>query len=202
MSPQDCSPGPGRSAARGPPAPWRPPPPPAAPAAPPSQPLGLAPGTPRPASPCSPPAASPADGGDNSGQVRAEGGDGHGAGCGGGAGLTWASCSWASELLSSLLSRMALDSASLRAPDTFSSSACGEGAPSNGAFRPADPSRSSPSNPRHTGQVAMISRGQLLGRPAWRIPQQFNAEFPYGPHSPGEGSPLVSLTNHYYPQFT
>lgn len=67
---------------------------------------------------------------------------------------------------------------------------------------PPDPSRSSPSNPCHTGLVAMISRGQLLGRPAWRIPQQFNAEFPYGPHSPGEGSPLVSLTNHYYPRFT
>lgn len=71
----------------------------------------------------------------------------------GGAGLTWVSCSWVSELPSSLLSRMTLDSASLRAADMFSSSACGEGAPSNGGFHPADPTRSSPlkSLPHWTG---------------------------------------------------
>lgn len=61
---QGCSPGPGRSAARGPPAPWRPPPPPAAPAARSPRPPGLEPGTPRPASPWSPLAAAPADGGE------------------------------------------------------------------------------------------------------------------------------------------
>jgi hypothetical protein len=36
------------------------------------------------------------------------------------------SCSWDSALLSSLPSLMALDSASLRAVDTLSSSACGK----------------------------------------------------------------------------
>lgn len=40
--------------------------------------------------------------------------------------VTWASCSWDSALLSSLPSLMALDSASLSAVDTLSSSACGK----------------------------------------------------------------------------
>lgn len=40
--------------------------------------------------------------------------------------VTWVSCSWDSALLSSLLSLMALDSASLRAVDTLSSSTCGK----------------------------------------------------------------------------
>lgn len=40
--------------------------------------------------------------------------------------VTWVSCSWDSALLSSLPSLMALDSASLSAVDTLSSSACGE----------------------------------------------------------------------------
>lgn len=70
---------------------------------------------------------------------RVGGGLGWGAGGEMGAGVTWASWSWASMLVSSLLSLMALDSASLRAPDTFSSSDCGEGASYNGSFLPADP---------------------------------------------------------------
>lgn len=151
VSLRDGLPGPGRSAARGPPAPWRPPPPPAAPAAPPPQPPGLARGTPRPAWPWSPPAAAPGDGRENGSQGWAGGRVGPGGlGAEGWAGVTWASCSWASVLLSSLLSLIALDSASLRAPDTFSSSACGEGAPSSGGFCPADPTSSSTSNPHHT----------------------------------------------------
>lgn len=72
---------------------------------------------------------------------------GTGAGAGVGGEVTCASCSWASVLLSSLLSLMALDSASLSAPDTFSSSACGKGAPSSVGFHPADPAAPPPPHP-------------------------------------------------------
>lgn len=116
-----CPPGPGRSAAHDQPAPWQPLPLPSAPEVQTPRPPGHAHGTPRPALPWSPPAAIPVGGrdGGGSGPVRGRAEDGAGET----SRVTWVSCSWDSALLSSLPSLMALDSASLSAVDTLSSSA-------------------------------------------------------------------------------
>lgn len=115
-----------------------------------------------------------------------EGGEpGEGAGLMRGTGVTWASWSWASMLVSSLLSRMALDSASLRAPDTFSSSACGEGTPSNSGFQPADPGAPQPQIP--TSHMEEYKRVWLLWKSGQQLLKQLHVEFPHGPAIPLRG---------------
>lgn len=184
ISLQACAPGPGWSAARGPPAPWQPPPLPAAPAARPPQPPGLAPGTPRPALPWSPPAVVPVDGG---GQRMSAGGRRWGGGRGAGG---WAHLG---------IVELGLRAAQLLAqPDGsgLSLAQCcrhvlqfslqGRGT-SRGGFHPAASICASTSNPYHTGLGGRCKMGRPPGRTVWPFLKHLNVESPYGPAIPPLG---------------